>query len=449
MKLMIALIVWLASNRVAFARIKPYVETDPPRARAEGDATGLRVSLFPDQRLGEQHYDLYCPHTIEPNPLIVVAPDLDQPLEDAEGMAGMLARAGFIVIALAPPRAATRYPAALQAVLDQAVQALPEDREPGCKLAGPIGAWGFRSGGNAVLALAQQREASGRPLAGVVASFVVETGVPVPALTTPALVIEGARAATLGDRALVIQGAEACALRRYNDPCHAELDPHAPVEQRQRDGDLDQQRSSLIYLRTKQFLQAHVGGSEPARAIVAGWGPEVVVQPSSDFLDSISRATYAMVSVPLVLGGTNQGNNGLVIGVRPELVIGRLAAERALNPGTGHGIGLYGELSRENGRTVVGGGATLVSYQGGFAIAPSAGVFSRTIGTGRDTGYVLGVFLGRRHRAREFEILDLPLGVRLDYRKTAAEGSVAISLQYDLAIPALVALAFSAIGRHD
>jgi hypothetical protein len=353
------------------------------------------------------------------------------------------------VIALAPPRAASSYPAALHAVLDRIVRVLPEDREPGCKLAGPIGAWGFRLGGDAVLELARQREASGRPLAGVVASFVVETGVPVPTLTTPTLVIEGARAPALGDRALVIQGAKACALRWYNDPCHLEPDPHAPVEQRQRDGDLDVQRSDLIYRRTVQFMRAHIAGSEPARAIVAAWDREVVVQPSTDFLDSIARATYPMVSVPFVLGGTNQGNDGLVIGLRPELVIGRLAAERALNPGTGYGIGLYGELSRENGRTVVGGGATVVAYTGGFAIAPSAGAFSRTIDAGRDTGYVLGVFLGRRQRVREFEILDLPLGVRLDYRKTAAESSLAIAVQWDLAISALAALAFSTIGRYD
>jgi hypothetical protein len=136
MKLVIALVMWLASTHVAFARIKPYVETDPPRARADGEATELRVSQFPDQRLGEQHYDLYCPHTIEPNPLIVLAPDLDQPLEDAEGMAGMLARAGFVVIALAPPGAASRYLAALQGVLDQAVQALPEHLEPGASSRG-------------------------------------------------------------------------------------------------------------------------------------------------------------------------------------------------------------------------------------------------------------------------------------------------------------------------
>jgi hypothetical protein len=46
-----------------------------------------------------------------------------------------------------------------------------------------------------------------------------------------------------------------------------------------------------------------------------------------------------MVSAPIVLGGTNQGDGGLVIGLRPELVVGRLAAERALNPGDGFGIG--------------------------------------------------------------------------------------------------------------
>src|SRR5436305_1228337 len=77
------------------------------------------------------------------------------------------------------------------------------DREPGGKLAGRIGAWGYRSGGVAVLELARQAEARGQPLAGVAAAFVVETGVPVPMLITPTLVIEGAPDPELGDRALV------------------------------------------------------------------------------------------------------------------------------------------------------------------------------------------------------------------------------------------------------
>jgi hypothetical protein len=154
--------------------------------------------------------------------------------------------------------------------------------------------------------------------------------------------------------------------------------------------------------------------------------------------------TYAMFSLPLLLGGTSQGDDGFLIGTRPELVIARLAArDDDEEVKAGHGIGVYGELLRANGSTLAGGGLTYVPYRAsGFTVAPSLGLYHRYTGTPiPDNGVTASLFLGWRRQIAGITVFDFPFGIRVEGRfgyDGDQERSIVIAVQLDLMFPIMI-----------
>jgi hypothetical protein len=291
----------------------------------------------------------------------------------------------------------------------------------------------------------------------VIAAFVVETGRPIPVVTAPTTIVEGASSPAGKGRELIVHGAVACDLRGYGDPCvRAQLDAElrrygSDVAARQLEGDLQVERVNAIGKRITAYMHAYLDGDESARSAAAAWPTEITVHEPAERAQQRARGWYELASLAVLLGGTDQGDNGFVFGIRPELVLARLKTESALNPGTGNGIGVYGELLSANHHSVVGGGLTFVPYLGGISLAPSVGVYHRATGEApADSGVEVSVFLGHRHRAAELEYIDLPIGVRVDGHfglRGAREQSVIVSAQFDLVGVALFAMLLSAIGH--
>src|SRR5687767_10933020 len=89
--------VLVATASAAEARIELRIERTPAGPRGTGDE--LRFSQFPDRTTaGGARYDLYCPHTTDANPLVVVARDVGETLEHAEPTARHLTASGHIVV---------------------------------------------------------------------------------------------------------------------------------------------------------------------------------------------------------------------------------------------------------------------------------------------------------------------------------------------------------------
>jgi hypothetical protein len=323
-----------------------------------------------------------------------------------------------------------------------------EAREPGCRHTNVSGAWGLQHGADAVLRLARAREAVGSPLAGVVALY--PTAAPSWGSTTPVLVLSGAPpgvANRTGTTAmLALTGGEACDLRWHTDPCRDTLNRG----QSQTAVDLRSKRLEVTYDRMREFLRAHVDGDSSALAAVAAWQPTLTVgvKPPTD--DSMI-GRYRLFSLPLLVGGTSQGNNGFVVGVRPELVFAWLGTTRS-DPDTtnsrGHGFGGYGERVTANGTTVIGGGLTYVYYVDHFALAPSLGAYRRSAEEDDGYGISTGLFIGFRTRMDWLKLFDAPYGIRIDGRfalDDSHERSVTITAQFDLAMPSALALAVAAL----
>src|SRR5580765_3808491 len=130
---------WLAivcvMSSIAQARVRRSVVTDPPRPRsaipkdpkwfAWGSPDQFRVSWFPDRTTDHYAYDLFCPHSGEPNPGVIVVPDRDQVRDDAEGVAGTFAETGFVTLVVEPDQLD-----ALVADLDAG--RIVEPADPGC-----------------------------------------------------------------------------------------------------------------------------------------------------------------------------------------------------------------------------------------------------------------------------------------------------------------------------
>lgn len=442
-------LVWLALAwpTIAGARIKPFVEQAPPSQRASAATRNLQFSQFPERRAAGRLYDLYCPHTVEANPIVVVAPAADQPLEHGETISHQLVQAGYIVIAVEPPRDGAPYASTIAAVVDAVMRAPHLDaREPGCRHTGVVAAWGIEQGGDAVLAFGRAREAASTPLAAIVAVYPRSS---IPALATPTLVIDAAPRTAAGTM-LVIEGGEACDLRWYNDPCN-DADLRGPVVQRQRAIDLRAERLRVSYERIRVYLRATVDADPAARAAVAAWPPTLVVAPPPRPTVVTTYGTHSLLSVPLLLGGTSLGDNGFAIGFRPELVRARLR-ESAGQTGGGHGIGVYAEVLRANGTTMSGAGLTYVLYLDGLGLAPSLGVYARDTETGRAVGYGGSLYLGIRTRIDALGYFDFPYGVRIDIKSGAGDASertIMVTAQLDLAIVGIAAVAFAALLGMD
>jgi len=370
MKALVILAV-VAASRLAHA-------SDPERPITKRTDRGVR-------------YDVVCPSSTGPRPLILVAPDIDQPLAQVT-MSTWLAETGFVVIVVDPPREGQSYVERLEAVLAAA--------RLDCRPSGAVGAWGSGWGGIAVLELARRREAANAPLAGVIAFLVSETGAPLPQTTTPALVIDTVKASA--QRTLVVAGATSCDLRLGGCTPHR----HPAIETSW------PWRMHLVETHTRQFLHAYVGGRSELRAAIDAWDlapkPEAPAPSQPRPRDPLRK----LFSLPLLVGGTNEGDGGFAIGGRPEAIL----AWRD-RYGLGRGVGAFGEVIGANGHLVVGAGLTYVSYFGRIGLAPSLGLYHRTTGTtgDRDNGAVAGVFVGLRSPITEEDLgIDVPYGIRVD-----------------------------------
>jgi hypothetical protein len=413
----------LARAAVADARIPTYVEPEPARPRGTGEA--LRFSQFPDRTTaGGLRYDLYCPHTTDANPLVVVAPDVGATLEHAEPIAQHFARTGLIVVVVEPAADRASYPARIGAVLDEVLAARPiEPREPGCEPSGAIGAWGAGRGGVAVAELARIRAAAGQELAAVVTVFAASAREAIPDMATPLLVIEGVRVpAQTGPmaRSLVIPGAAPCDLSGPDDPCA--------------------RRMRAILESSRLFFRGYVDWDAEARAAVHGWGEVLGEARPGPREEPIRHERYTLLSFPLLLGTTNEG--GFLKGIRPELVFARL---RTIDVSTGPGVGLgfYGELLRWNGETTAGAGVTFVHYLGSLAYAPSVGMATWTFEREVRNTISAGLFLGLRAWPDRLGSVDFPIGVRVDGRFAydgSGERAILVSGCLDLSLVALFAL---------
>jgi hypothetical protein len=378
---------WLGAARAQRAAPAP---AEPARPR--GTTEDLAVSRSPDRATaGGVHYDLYCPHTTEPKPLVVVAPDIGELRAFTEPLARHLTASGLIVVVVEPAPDRASYPARLGAVLDEV-------------------------------------------LAAVVTAFASKAREPIPDMATPLLAIEGYQVdLQIGPlaRSLLVLGAEPCDLAPRGVPCrNLPSGPPAlpnPPEQAV-------PLASEIYQRSRRFFRAYVDGDAAARADVDRWDDVVLVSPSG--APSGQHSIYPLISLPLLLGGTNQGDGGFVYGLRPELVIARLEDD------AGFGLGLYGELLRWSGDTTLGAGLTFVHYLGALAYAPSVGLAKRSVDGAREDVVSAGLFLGLRHRSA-LRVLDFPLGVRVDGRfgrDGSGERAVMVTVCLDLAILSVFAL---------
>src|SRR5262245_37910327 len=112
-------------------------------------------------------------------------------------------------------------------------------------------------------------------------------------------------------------------------------------------------------------------------------------------------------SLPLELGATTREDGRFTYGIRPELLF-------APRGDRGFAIGPYAELARSSADTSLGAGVT-VTYllESKLNLAPGAGIYHRFAGA--ETGYEVSLFLGYR-RSPDVGGLDVPLGVRIDYR---------------------------------
>jgi hypothetical protein len=436
------LLVLLSPAAGLAAPAREWVDEDQPLGRASASRAPLRYSRFPGRSADEIQYDLFCPHTVEPNPLVVVAPDQDQPLDQADLFTLTLVGAGFIVVAVEPRPGRADYAAAIEVVLAEVLATPPDPREPGCRRSGGIGAFGLGRGGAAVLELAARRERDNNPLGGAMVGYVAEAGAQAAILSTPTLVVEGRRPAPPG-RSLVIADGSSCDLRWYFLDCEPD-DSTWSLQRRRREADLRHQRANAFTERLVAFMRAHVEGDADALAAARSWPPEIEVRRSDESLALDEKATHVVASLPYLLGGTTQGDGGTAMGLRPEVMVARVASHRALNPGTGFGLGLYGELLRARGDGLYGGGLTLVAYLGRVAIAPSVGLYGGDRDHGR--GISTGLFFGLRHPVEHFEFIDLPLGIRVDIHSPFGDSSARsmfISAQADLVYAGLFAALFS------
>lgn len=440
----VALLTWVGA---ADARIPKPVAQEPAQPRGPRD--DLPFSEFPGRTTAAGlRYDLYCPHTSDANPLVVVALDVGATLAHAEPIAHHFARSGLIVVVVEPAPDRASYPSRIGAVLDEVLAARPlEAREPGCTSSGRIGAWGAGRGGAAVAELARTRAAAGKELAAVVTVYAAAAQEVIPDMETPLLVIEGVRGSRqTGEmaRSIVIPGGEPCDLRPDDDPCRDRPVGAAPAAAGQDIRDLRAKRTSTLYQRSRQFFRAYVDWDAGARDAVRGWSSEPTERRLLPAESPSRHQIYKLFSLPLLLGGTSEYDGGFVYGVRPELVIARLRKDEwRSGAGPGFGFGAYGELVRWDGESTLGAGVTFVHYLGWFAYAPSVGMVTRRVEDERANAISAGVFLGFRGWSGRLGAADYPVGVRVDGRFAhdgSSERAVMVSACLDLPLVGLFVL---------
>lgn len=137
-----------------------------------------------------------------------------------------------------------------------------------------------------------------------------------------------------------------------------------------------------------------------------------------------NRDHQGFVSVPIELGVTTREGGRFVDGIRPELLL-------SLEGNRGFAIGPYAELARSSADTSLGAGVTVTYLLAShLSLAPGAGIYHRFGDT--ETGYEVSLFLGHRSPP-ESGGLDVPLGVRVVYRASAAgDHEVIVVAQVDI-----------------
>jgi hypothetical protein len=139
--------------------------------------------------------------------------------------------------------------------------------------------------------------------------------------------------------------------------------------------------------------------------------------------------TTPVIDLPFVIGG---GNDGFLIGARPEILLGRVTMPRDWIDGMrGVAVGVMGEVNRIGGHTVVGTGLEVVRLYRRVRIEPSVGIYDR-IDEAR--GITASLFAGLHvdDRSKPWEqSLGLRLIGRVDTEGANQTTSVELAFQID------------------
>jgi hypothetical protein len=448
----------------ADAGVDTSIATGPAKSRlrpAGAPATQPRPSDLPVSELGDRgDHDLYCPHALEPSPLVVIVPDRAQPRESVETLAWTLARAAFIVVVV-DRSAGIGQGAKLSGVIDALTAADPlEPREAGCRLAPGVAAWGIGSGAAAALELAAIRATAGKPLAAVIAAFGTAQG-PAAAQTTPTLVIAGedgpATAPAPPSRwQLIVENADSCDL----DVSYCR---GSPIE-RKRGAVTDamaaltsSQAATALTRAAVSWLRAQVEADPAEVVVLSSWQRRVPTdlprhynEPADDESPPAeptpaepTRRRITQFGVPLLAGRGTEGGGSYFWGVRPELVTSWTAElySDGSHSWTGHGVGGYLEFVRGNDQTVVGGGLTYVHTRDPYSVAPSIGLYrSWSSEPTERKGVAASLYAG--YRNFDAAPAALTFGLRVEVRRElneSADYSLLVSLELDI-ISGLIAI---------
>jgi hypothetical protein len=139
--------------------------------------------------------------------------------------------------------------------------------------------------------------------------------------------------------------------------------------------------------------------------------------------------TTALIDLPFVIGG---GNDGFLIGARPEILIGRVTLPRDWSDGMrGVAVGVMGEVNWIGGHAVVGTGLEVVRLYRRVRIEPSVGVYDRLDeARGISASLFAGLHLDDRSQPWE-QSLGLRLIGRVDTEGANQTTSVELAFQID------------------
>jgi hypothetical protein len=139
--------------------------------------------------------------------------------------------------------------------------------------------------------------------------------------------------------------------------------------------------------------------------------------------------TTPLVDLPFVIGG---GNDGFLIGARPEILLGRVTLPMDWTDGMrGVAVGVMGEVNWIGGHTVVGTGVEVVRLYRRLRIEPSVGVYDRIDeARGITASLFVGLHLDDRSQPWE-QSFGLRLIGRVDTEGASQTTSVELAFQID------------------
>jgi hypothetical protein len=175
-----------------------------------------------------------------------------------------------------------------------------------------------------------------------------------------------------------------------------------------------------------------------ATIVAAGAVPPEPPPPSHALESTRFFSAPMLFGVDAAIAGS-QTSTGFFWGFRPELLAGW--RQKGIEVPYGVGVGGYAEIVGSTGTSQIflGGGATIAGYFGRLGIAASAGLDVDWYHASPNASPVVGLFIG--YRTAEFGTVDIPFGVRVDYRPPLGPlpSTVAVTLQLDLFVGATVA----------